>query len=168
MATLFLPLLSALLVAGAASLASAQSLTVRRADGAVRTLSVTELATLPRTSFETLDHGKAARFEGVDLRAILRLAGAGPVDSLRGQLLRRVVLLVGADGYTAAVALAELDDGYAARRVYVVDRADGGALPDGHGPLRAIVTGDARAGRWVRQLVRVEVVEVSPQTVGPR
>jgi len=141
--------------------AAAQSLVVRRADGSGRTVTAAELHALPRTAFETSDHGEPARFEGVDLRAILSLAGAGPVDSLRGPLLRRVVLLVGADGYAVAVALAELDETHAGTKVYVVDRANGGALPEGHGPLRAIVTGDGRAGRWVRQLTRVEVVELA-------
>lgn len=160
-------LAAAIVVVGATTAttsASAQSLTIRRVDGTERTLSATELASLPRTTFETLDHGKPARFEGVDLRAVLRLAGAGPTDSLRGALLRRVVLLVGRDGYAAAVALAEMDDGYAARRVYVVDRADGAPLPEEHGPLRAIVAGDGRAGRWVRQLARVVVMEVTAPT----
>lgn len=161
MTHLVLPLVCALLVAGSVTSATAQSLTIRRADGSERTLSAAELGAVPRTSFETLDHGKPARFEGVDLRVVLRLAGAGPTDSLRGALLRRVVLLVGADGYAAAVALAEMDDGLAGRRVYVVDRADGAPLPEAHGALRAIVAGDGRAGRWVRQLVRVEVVEVA-------
>lgn len=149
------------LLLAAATSAPAQSLVVRRVDGSSRTVTAEELRGIPRTAVETLDHGKPARFEGVDLRGILTLAGAGPVDSLRGPLLRRVVLLVGADGYAAAVALAELDESLAARKVYVVDRANDGSLPEGHGPLRAIVTGDGRAGRWVRQLSRVEVIDVA-------
>ncbi|HMS01349.1 MAG TPA: hypothetical protein PKE51_00170 [Gemmatimonadaceae bacterium] len=93
----FLQITALLLIA--TSSIGAQDLTVRRADGSERRLSTTELATLPRLDFDAADHGVMTRFEGVELRAILQLAAAGPTDSLRGPTLRRVVLLVGADGY---------------------------------------------------------------------
>lgn len=139
---------------------AAQDLTVRRADGSERRLSPTELATLPRTEFEAADHGVVTSFTGVELRALLKLAAAGPTDSLRGPLLRRVIVFVGADGYTATIALADLDPSLGARRVYVVDRTNGAPLAASQGPWRTIVVGDGRAARWVRQLQRVEVVDV--------
>ncbi len=139
---------------------AAQDITVRRADGSERQLSTTELATLPRIDVEAADHGVTARFEGVELRAILQLAAAGPTDSLRGPMLRRVVVLIGADGYAATIALADLDPGLGARRVYVVSRANGQPLAANQGPWRAIVVGDGRAARWVRQLQRVELIDV--------
>jgi DMSO/TMAO reductase YedYZ molybdopterin-dependent catalytic subunit len=118
------------------------------------------LATLPRLDFEVADHGVMTRFEGVELRAILRLAAAGPTDSLRGPTLRRVVVLIGADGYAATIALADVDPGLGARRVYVVNRANGGPLAANQGPWRAVVVGDGRAARWVRQLPRIELIDV--------
>ena len=138
----------------------AQEITVRRADGSERRLSATDLATLPRVEFEAADHGVSTRFEGVELRALLDFAAAGPTDSLRGPTLRRVLVLIGADGYAATIALADLDPGLGARRVYVVSRANGVLLAANQGPWRAIVVGDGRASRWVRQLERVELVDV--------
>lgn len=162
-------LLSAALFSTATTSVGAQHIVVRRADGSERHVTATELATLPRVDFEAADHGVTTRFEGVELRALLRLADAGPTDSVRGPTLRRILLLVGADGYSAAIALADLDPGLGARRVYVVDRANGLPLAANQGPWRAIVVGDGRAARWVRQLGRVELVDVrSSQHVNSR
>lgn len=147
-----------ILCAASASL-HAQDLTIRRVDGTDRVLSGAELRALPRQSFEASDHGTATRFSGVPLRAVLQAAGAGPIDSLRGPLLRRVVSLVGADGYSASIALTDLDASIGARQVFVVDSANGRALPSAQGPWRVVVVGDARAARWVRQLVRVRVID---------
>lgn len=154
----FLPVMALLAIATCSI--GAQDITVRRADGSERRLSTTELATLPRLDFEEADHGVMTRFEGVELRAILRLAAAGPTDSLRGPALRRVVVLIGADGYAATIALADVDPGLGARRVYVVNRANGRPLAANQGPWRAVVVGDGRAARWVRQLQRIELIDV--------
>ncbi len=138
----------------------AQDVTVRAATGTERQVSASEFAALPHITLETTDHGTPVSFEGVALSALLKFAGAGPVDSLRGPLLRRAVLAIGVDGYGAIVALADLDDAIGARRVMVADRMNGAPLPADHGPLRLIVPGDKRGARWVRQVVRLEIVTI--------
>jgi DMSO/TMAO reductase YedYZ molybdopterin-dependent catalytic subunit len=138
----------------------AQSLVIRRADGSDVTLDSARLAALPRVAFEALDHGAPKRFEGVAVTALLRAAEAGPVDSLRGAALRRALVFVGRDGYTGLIALPELDMGLGDTRVFAVDREDGKPLSAEHGPWRIVVVGDRRGARWVRQLVRIEVVQV--------
>jgi hypothetical protein len=153
-------LLAAALFASVAASLHAQDITVRRADGSERRLAAAELAALPQLVVDATDHGVATRFEGVDLRALLELAGAGRTDSVRGPALRRVLVLIGADGYAATLALAELDPSLGARRVLIVQRANGQPLGPAHGPWRAVVPDDGRAARWVRQLVRIELVDV--------
>lgn len=138
----------------------AQSIVVRRADGADVTLDAARIATLPRVSFEAADHGTTKRFEGVEVVALLRAAEAGPVDSLRGAALRRALVFVGRDGYTGLIALPELDTGLGATRVFAVDRENGAPLSAEHGPWRIVIVGDSRGARWVRQLMRIEVVQV--------
>lgn len=138
----------------------AQSLVVRRADGFDITLDSARIAALPRVAFEAVDHGTSKRFEGVAVTALLRAADAGPVDSLRGPALRRALVFVGRDGYTGLIALPELDTGLGGTKVYAVDREQGQPLSTEHGPWRIIVVGDSRASRWVRQLMRIEVVQV--------
>jgi hypothetical protein len=109
----------AVLPASVAPSTFARDITVRRTDGAERRLTAAEIATLPQRTFDAVDHGVATRFEGVDLRALLKLAGAERTDSLRGPALRRVLLLIGADGYAATVAIAALDPSLGARRVSI-------------------------------------------------
>jgi DMSO/TMAO reductase YedYZ molybdopterin-dependent catalytic subunit len=149
---------AALLVAP--HLLGAQDLVIRRADGTEARLTAADIARLPHVTFEATDHERVTRFEGVALRDLLMSVAAGPVDSLRGPLLRRVVMAQGADGYRALVALAEVDRSIAASEVYVVTAADGAPLPAAMGPYRLVVLGDGRASRWVRQLVRLELRDV--------
>jgi DMSO/TMAO reductase YedYZ molybdopterin-dependent catalytic subunit len=145
---------------GGAQVLGAQELVIQRADGTEARVTAADIAKLPHARFEALDHGRTTRLEGVPLREVLLWAAAGPVDSLRGPLLRRVIVAHGADGYRALVALAEVDRSIGAREVYVVTAADGVPLEPAMGPYRLLVVGDGRASRWVRQLVRLEMRDV--------
>ena len=136
-------------------------LTIRRPDGTSISLSAAQLSALPRVNGRASAHGNAFAYEGHDLREVLRLGGITSVDSLRGRDLRRVVVFAGSDGYAAVMALSEFDSSIGGRRAIVVDREDGKPLPAERGPRRLIVEGDQRPTRWVRQLVRIEVVDVS-------
>ncbi len=139
---------------------STAPLEVRRPDGSSVTLTATQLAALPRVVGRATTHGNTFSFEGSDLRDVLRLAGVTPTDSLRRAQMRRVIVFVGADGYSALIALSDLDPSIGARRVTLVDRQDDQPLPAEAGPRRLIIDGDHRAARWVRQVVRIEVVDV--------
>jgi hypothetical protein len=139
---------------------AAQELVVRRADGTEGRLLAAELSALPRHRLDAMEHGTPIRYEGTTLASVLVAADAGPVDSLRGSLLRRIVLLVGQDGYAAAVALAEIDRTLGARTMLIADHANDAPLAVTAGPLRAVMGGDGRPARSVRQLVRIEVRDV--------
>ncbi len=136
------------------------ALIVQRPDGSRAALSSAQLNTLPRQQGQATEHARKLTYDGVDLRAVLRLGGLGQTDSLRGPLLRRVVTVVGADGYRVAFALSELDPSLGARRAVLVDRQDGVALASPVGPRRLIVEQDARPSRWVRGVVRLEVSDL--------
>lgn len=138
----------------------ATSLTIVDPTGATRTLTASQLAALPRHSGRAEVYGHGWTWEGVELRAALRLAGIA-TDSLRGPALARVLVLVGADGYRATLTLADLDPSLGARRAWLVDREDGAPLTSARLPRRVIVEGDQRASRWVTQLVRIEVVDLA-------
>jgi DMSO/TMAO reductase YedYZ molybdopterin-dependent catalytic subunit len=146
------------LAVAAAGPVGAQAFTVRPVDGGETQVTAAMLRSWPDTTLVLQDHGRTTRFRGVPLRTVLARVGAGPVDSLRGPMLRRAVVLRGADGYAAVIALAELDATLGATPVLVVTQQDGAPLAAEVGPFRAVVPGDGRAARWVRQLVRVEVV----------
>lgn len=138
----------------------ATTLTIVDGQGGTRVLTAAQLAALPRHRGRAEAHGHGWTWEGVELRAVLRLAGV-TTDSLRGPALGHVLVFVGADGYRATLALADLDPALGARNVWLVDREDGAALTAARLPRRVIVEGDRRPARWVTQLVRIEVVDVS-------
>ncbi len=151
---------SLLLIGILAAPLAAQDLVVRRPDGTETRLSAAEFGRLPDTAFSALDHGKPTRFRGVSMRTLLARSGGIAIDSLRGPALRRVLVLRGADGYSAVIALADLDTSIGGTPAFIVTSQDGAPLSAEHGPYRAVIVGDARGARWVRQLVRLEVVEL--------
>lgn len=115
-------------------------------------------ATLPRRTVSTKQTGKdgerTSTWNGPLLWDILVLAGA--VDPAKhGDHSHLVLYATGRDGYVATVALAELSPDFENKSVIVADQMNDASLPD-H-TLRLIVPEDRRAGRSVRDLVRVVV-----------
>lgn len=156
----FLPLLLALLVvAPSASAQTATSLTVIGPDGREIALAAATLSALPRAHGTATAHGHTFTYEGTDLRLVLQAAGIA-TDSLRGPALSRVVRFIAADGYSAVLALTDLDPSIGGRRVTLVDREDGKPLPADYAPRRVVIDGDRRPSRWVRQVVTIAVVDV--------
>lgn len=139
---------------------AAQSLEVRHPDGRAVTVTSAQLETLPRQLGSVALNGKTVAYEGVLLRDVLRLAGLPAVDSLRGPRLAQTLVVRAADGYVAAIALSDLDASIGARRAVLVDREDGAPLPPERGPFRLIIEGDVRPARWVRQVTRLDIVDL--------
>jgi DMSO/TMAO reductase YedYZ molybdopterin-dependent catalytic subunit len=124
-------------------------------------MDAASLANGPRTSVTAATHDQApSDWEGVALIDLLRQSGA-PVDKqLRGAALATIVRATASDGYQVVFTLAELDAAFGKARVLVADSHDGKPLGAEDGPFRLVVPGDARAGRWLRKLVRIEVLSV--------
>jgi DMSO/TMAO reductase YedYZ molybdopterin-dependent catalytic subunit len=118
-------------------------------------LSAKDWAKLPRSKVEVKGKDDAtARYEGVSLAEVLRLAGVSFEDHPRGRAAA-YVLVEGSDGYRAVLALAEVDPKVADRLVLLADRLDGKPLADKTGPYRLVVTGDKVPVRWVKQVSRI-------------
>ena len=116
------------------------------------------LTGIERRTVVTQDRGLRAEFEGVALLDVLIKAGV-PFE-LRGPAMARVVIASAPDGYRVAYAIAELDPGFTDQIVLIADRRDGKPLLPDTGPLQIIVPNDKRAGRWVRQVNKIEVREL--------
>lgn len=121
-------------------------------------LDVAALAKFERVAVDADDHGTPAHWEGVRLIDLLREAGLPAGEAMRGKAMALYVRLTGADGYRAVYALAELDKSFRDGEVLLADRRDGKALDLKQGPFRVIATLDKRAGRWVRQVVAIDVL----------
>ena len=120
-----------------------------------------DLAGMPREHFEIPskdDKTVMERWEGVPMIEILRNAGAPVDDRLRGPNMAAYGLVLAGDGYRAVFALAEIDPGFSPDRlVLVADERDGAALSGKFGHLRIADRGANGFGRWVRDVVALEV-----------
>jgi DMSO/TMAO reductase YedYZ molybdopterin-dependent catalytic subunit len=122
-------------------------------------LSLADLKAMPRMKLSAKGHDGASHdYEGVALSALLAKAGVPQAGDLRGKNMSLCVVAEGTDGYRAAFSLAELDADFAAKTVLVADTTDGKALGHDQGPLRLVVPGDKRQGRWVRLLKTISIV----------
>jgi DMSO/TMAO reductase YedYZ molybdopterin-dependent catalytic subunit len=121
-------------------------------------LTLADLKAATRVKAAAKDHdGTAREYEGVALETLLAKAGAAVGGELRGKNMTLVVIAEAGDGYRTVFSLAELDDDFAREQAIVVDTEDGKALDAAHGPLRLVVPGDKRQGRWVRLLKTITV-----------
>jgi DMSO/TMAO reductase YedYZ molybdopterin-dependent catalytic subunit len=117
-----------------------------------------EFTKLPRKTVRATDHGGTeAEFEGVPLFEILTRAGAPLGERLRGEAMATYVVVEAADGYRAVFALAELDPAFTDRLVLLADRRDGQPMTKPQGPLRIVVPGEKRHGRWVRMVETISI-----------
>jgi len=106
-----------------------------------------------RVSFEG-EHGRTtATYSGVRLWTLLEQAGG--LGARPRERVAKVLMATGRDGYTAALALAELDPAFEGKEVLVAATADGHPMADGG--LRLVVPGDQRGGRSVRDVARIVV-----------
>jgi DMSO/TMAO reductase YedYZ molybdopterin-dependent catalytic subunit len=117
--------------------------------------TASDWARLPRTEARVTDRqGQAVTYSGVSLCEVLRAAGVklGETAMPSREAVASYVVVEGADGYRAVFALAELDPAQTDRVILLADRKDGHPLPAAEGPLRAVVPGEKRPARWVRQV----------------
>ena len=96
-------------------------------------------------------------FRGVSLWDLLdTTAGLALDPKVKGDVLARYVVATGSDGYQAVFALGELDPAFGGQPNLVAYAMDGAALGS-KGFARLVVPNDVKAGRWVTNLVSVEV-----------
>ena len=136
---------------------------VRLADGSQKAFSLTDLQRLPAESASArLRDGAPFAVRGVSVTTLLRLAGLDLGANLgAAQVVGQALVARGEDGYRAVFGLAEVDPHFGHPPVLVRwAEADGAALPARAGPLQLIQTGESRPGRWVRQLVSLEVKSI--------
>lgn len=153
--------LAALLSLSVATADNGRPAPLRLADGFATPLQVDAalLASLTRTHVEASDHGKPARWDGVALTELLSKAGAPAGKQLRGAGLSLCLRFSAADGYRTVLALAEFDPEFGNAGALLADTRDGKPLDANEGPYRLILPREQRAGRWIRQLERVDLLD---------
>ena len=129
--------------------------------GAVKqplTLTMDDLAKMPRATLETKDDGLSVDYEGVWLHDVLKQAGAPTGTELRGKALASYMLAEAKDGYQVVFSLAELDPLFADARVLLADKANGKPLTGAQGPFRLVTSKEKRGARSIRMLTKLDVV----------
>ncbi len=126
--------------------------------GAERVMTPQEIGTLPTVQVTVAvepGHGPPQRtYEGPLLWTLLEHAGAVDVSKFR-EHVHQAVVATGSDGYSVVLALGEISPEFEGKQVIVAERQDGQPLGAGH--VRLIVPNEKRAGRSVRDLVRISL-----------
>ena len=136
------------------------SLQIVAVDSTAITLTAEDLKKLPRTSVEVVDRsGKKINYSGVTVHQLLAKVHAPLGEELRGAALRCYVSVKAKDEYRAVYALCEFDPAYTDRTILLADEQDGKPLGEDVGPFQIIVPDEKRHSRWVRQVVRIRVME---------
>jgi len=127
-------------------------------------LTAAHLAKLPKVtvsiSFGT-DHGQ---FHGTFAGPLLwtTLVDSKTVDPKSPrQHVNEIVLITGADGYTATLALDEISPEFENKSVILAEQMNGKLLGQNH--FRLVVPGDQRGGRSVRDVVSILVKDPAPK-----
>ena len=116
-------------------------------------LTAASFAALPRQRVRAEGHDAVvSEFEGVLLFDLLQRAGVQLGRDMRGARVATVVVVGSNDGYRAVFSVPEVDTNFNDRRILLADRRDGKPIIPSEGPLRMVVPGEKRFGRWVRQV----------------
>jgi hypothetical protein len=140
-----------------ATAANAQTVTVTPPAGAPATISAETLRTFPQSE-ATLTMGNPPaphRFQGPLLWTVL--TGTHLVDPEKhASAVRQTLIIQGSDRYAAIIAMGELSPEFEAKPALLALSEDGKALA----MPRAILPGDHRGGRSVRDVVSLKVDEL--------
>ena len=105
-------------------------------------------------SFQT-GHGlEKSTYTGVPLWALLEEAG-GIDDPAKGAELRHTISITGRDGYMIVISTGEIAPDFGGKPAMIAYERDGQELSDTG--LRCVMPGDKHGGRYVRDVVEIEV-----------
>ena len=127
-----------------------------------QTYTLSTLSSLPQTrlnvDFYTGSGPVTASYTGVLLWDLLNAAGVITDPSNKNDLLRRVVAVVGSDGYVAVYSLGELAPQFGGEQVIVAYAVNGAPLAGASGFAETIAPGDKAGGRAVNRIAHIIVL----------
>src|SRR5262249_61162643 len=100
------------------------------------TLTVDDLAKMPRATASTTNNGIETKYEGVWLYEILKKAGVPSGEALRGRALTTYVLVEAQDGYQVVFSVGELDPLLGESPILLADKANDKPLFGENGAFR--------------------------------
>ena len=102
-------------------------------------------------------------YTGVSLWTLVQDAGLLTDPSIKNDILRFGVVATGSDGYRALISLGEIDPAFGNQPDIVAYSDKLGQLGPGgaDGAMRLVVPGDTAGGRYVSNLVNLQVVDLT-------
>jgi hypothetical protein len=143
-----------------AALAQCQQFTIETEGGKHTVLTRSDIESLPHVKVATHGAENNATFEGVALTTVLTKGGVEFGHSMRGKRLASCLLVEAADGYTAVIALPEIDPDFTDKQIVLAFSQDGKPLDAKAGPYRIVIPDEKRMARWVRQVTTLKIVDV--------
>jgi DMSO/TMAO reductase YedYZ molybdopterin-dependent catalytic subunit len=134
------------------------------------TLTVDELKALPNESMDvTFMSGKGEQqhsFTGTSLYGVLEHVGLHFPEGAKNPMLKTYLIVTANDGYQVVISGGELDPAFGNVPMLLAWEQDGAALEGTDGPIRLVVPGDTKGGRYVSGVVSIEVVSIDPSFNG--
>jgi hypothetical protein len=115
------------------------------------------LAALPATTVSAA----GTSYTGVALWSLLSTVGVATSPQIKNDIVRDYVVATGSDGYQAVISLGEIDPAFGNRPAVVAYAQNGGSL-GAQGFARLVLPDDSKHGRWVSNLVSLQVLR-APQ-----
>jgi hypothetical protein len=154
---------------GAGGIADQLTLSGKVADPGI--VSPASLAALNQSMTETATYVAGSTpvtdtYTGVSLWTLIQDAGLLTDPAIKNDLLRYAVVATGSDGYRAIISLGEIDPAFGNQPDLIAYADTGGQLGPGGaaGALRLIVPGDHFGGRYVSNIVSLQVIDGTSHT----
>ncbi|WP_145987501.1 molybdopterin-dependent oxidoreductase [Cupriavidus neocaledonicus] len=131
-----------------------------RISGAVMRPASFDLATLQAMPAVTRTVGNTT-YTGVSLWNLINAADISVNRAVKNDILRGYVVATGSDGYQVVISLGEISPEFGNQPDLIAYRADGAPLTS-NGFARLVVPNDIKGGRFVSNLVSLEVRAAAP------
>jgi DMSO/TMAO reductase YedYZ molybdopterin-dependent catalytic subunit len=134
-------------------------------------VTVADLQRLPTETVDvTYQSGNGEEhhsFTGVRLWDALSQVGLVAAPDERNPTLTRFVVVTANDGYRVVFSGGELDPNFGHAPILLAWAQDGQPLTGDNGPLRLVVPGDVKGGRYVHGIIRIDVRSLANPAATP-
>lgn len=112
--------------------------------------------------------GKAVthEFMGVLLWDVLQSVGVRLDQSIKNDILHKIVIVTGSDGYVAVFGAGEIDPGFGGHQIMIAYAEDGQSLEKDR-VTQIIAPGDKMGGRFVSNIVKIDVRDAEKSAPQP-
>jgi len=134
-------------------------------------ITVAEIQTLPTETIDvTFTSGGEPQdhtYVGTSLLGVLEHIGLAFPEDAKNPWLSHYIVITANDGYQVILGGGELDPAFGNTAVYLAWEEDGAALEGTDGPLRLVVPGDTKGGRYVTGIVSIDILAVGEAAATP-